>query len=106
MAPGSNWVGAKVFRNSGSGILSWTGAAIDDMVSKRTTYNIKVMNLSLGAIGNPGIDTSTRQKINNAAINGILPVISAGNDGPGSAGANEVDDPGPGCHGVDSRGVK
>jgi hypothetical protein len=52
------------------------------------------MNLSLGANGNPGIDTSTRQKINNAAMNGILPVISAGNDGPGVAGANQVDDPG------------
>ncbi|HBH60738.1 MAG TPA: hypothetical protein DDX85_03145, partial [Nitrospiraceae bacterium] len=37
VAPGSRWVGAKVFTNSGSGILSWTGAAIDDMVSKRTT---------------------------------------------------------------------
>jgi len=94
VAPGTQWIGAKVFTNSGSGILSWTGAAIDDIVSKRTTYNIKVMNLSLGANGNPGIDTSTRQKINNAANNGILPVISAGNDGPGSGGANEVDDPG------------
>jgi hypothetical protein len=94
VAPGTQWIGAKVFTNSGSGILSWTGAAIDDMVSKRTTYNIKVMNLSLGANGSPGIDTSTRQKINNAANNGILPVISAGNDGPGSGGANEVDDPG------------
>jgi hypothetical protein len=94
VAPGSRWIGAKVFTNSGSGILSWTGAAIDDMVSKRTLYNIKVMNLSLGAVGNPGLDTSTRQKINNAALNGILPVISAGNDGPGNTGANEVDDPG------------
>ena len=94
VAPGNRWVGAKVFTNSGSGILSWTGAAIDDMVSKRTTYNIKVMNLSLGANGNPGIDTSTRQKINNAANNGILPVISAGNDGPGSAAKNQIDDPG------------
>ncbi|MBI5664759.1 MAG: S8 family serine peptidase [Nitrospirae bacterium] len=94
VAPGSRWVGAKVFTNSGSGILTWTGAAIDDMVSKRATYNIKVMNLSLGATGNPGIDTSTRQKINNAAMNGILPVISAGNDGPGSVAKNQVDDPG------------
>lgn len=94
VAPGNRWVGAKVFTNSGSGILSWTGAAIDDMVSRRLTYNIKVMNLSLGANGSPGLDPSTRQKINNAAMNGILPVISAGNDGPGNAAANVVDDPG------------
>ncbi|RJR18000.1 MAG: hypothetical protein C4581_06980 [Nitrospiraceae bacterium] len=94
VAPGSRWAGAKVFTNSGSGIMTWTGAAIDDMVSKRATYNIKVMNLSLGAIGNPGIDVTTRQKINNAARNGILPVISAGNDGPGSAAKYQIDDPG------------
>ncbi len=94
VAPGGRWVGAKVFTNSGSGIMAWTGAAIDDLVSKRTTYNIKVMNLSLGATGSPGIDASTRQKINNAAMNGILPVISAGNDGPGTAAKNQIDDPG------------
>ncbi|MEN8262674.1 MAG: S8 family serine peptidase [Nitrospirota bacterium] len=94
VSPGSRWVGAKVFTNSGSGFMSWTGAAIDDMVLNRTTYNIKVMNLSLGASGSPGIHTSTRQKINNAAQNGILPVISAGNDGPGNTEEGEVDDPG------------
>lgn len=94
VAPGSKWVGAKVFRNDGSGSMSDIGSAIDDIVAKRVTYNIKVMNLSLGVIGSPGLSPSTRQKINNAALNGVLPVISAGNDGPGNAGANEVDDPG------------
>jgi hypothetical protein len=94
VAPGANWVGAKVFTNSGTGFTTWTGAAIDDIVTKRTTYNIKVMNLSLGTSGSPGIDSSTRQKINNAAQNGILAVISAGNDGPGSSTISEVDDPG------------
>lgn len=94
VSPGSRWVGAKVFTNSGSGIMTWVGAAIDDMVSKRSTYNIKVMNLSLGVNGSPGIHTLSRQKINNAAQNGILPVISAGNDGSLSAPEGEVDDPG------------
>ena len=94
IAPASRWVGAKVFTNNGSGNMSDIGSAIDDMVAKRTIYNIKVMNLSLGVIGSPGLSPSTRQKINNAAQNGILPVISAGNDGPGNTGANEVDDPG------------
>jgi len=94
VAPGCNWVGAKVFRNSGSGNMGNVRSAIDDMVAKRSIYNIKVMNLSLGVIGSPGIDTSTRQKINNAALNGILPVISAGNDGPGDTSSSEIDDPG------------
>jgi hypothetical protein len=94
VAPGSRWVGAKVFRNNGSGNMADVRSAIDDMVAKRSIYNIKIMNLSLGVIGDPGIDTSTRQKINNAALNGILPVISAGNDGPGSTATSEIDDPG------------
>jgi hypothetical protein len=94
VSPGSNWVGAKVFRNDGSGNMADVRSAIDDMVAKRSVYNIKIMNLSLGVIGSPGIDTSTRQKINNAALNGILPVISAGNDGPGNTAASEIDDPG------------
>ena len=90
VAPGCNWAGAKVFQNNGSGIMSWTDAALDDLVANRVANNIKVINLSLGAIGNPGISTSTRQKVNTAVNNGIVVVASAGNDG----GASSVDDPG------------
>ena len=95
VAPGCQWVGAKVFTNAGGGTDLGIGSAIDDMVVQRATYNIKVMNLSLGIIGAPGISTSLRQKVNTAANNGIVPVISAGNDGTEStAGAREIDDPG------------
>jgi PKD repeat protein len=90
VAPGCNWACAKVFTSAGSGVLSWTDAAIDDLVANRIANNIKVMNLSLGANGSPGIDTTTRQKINSAVNNGIVAVISAGNDG----GTQQVDDPG------------
>jgi PKD repeat protein len=90
VAPGCNWACAKVFTSAGSGVLSWTDAAIDDLVANRVVNNIKVMNLSLGANGSPGIDTTTRQKINSAVNNGIVAVISAGNDG----GTQQVDDPG------------
>ncbi len=95
VAPGCNWVGAKVFTNTGSGSGTDINSAIDDMVVKRSTYNIKVINMSIGIVGDPGISTSQRQKVNTAANNGILPVISAGNDGTGgTAGQREVDDPG------------
>ena len=95
VAPGCQWVGAKVFTNAGGGSGTDINAAVDDMVAKRSTYNIKVMNLSIGMIGSPGIYTTLRQKINTAANNGILPVISAGNDGLQSApGGREIDDPG------------
>ena len=94
VAPGCQWVGAKVFTNAGAGWTSVTGSAIDGMVANRAAYNIKVMNLSLGTTGDPGISTSNREKINNAAANGILAVISAGNDGPAADATGEVDDPG------------
>jgi serine protease AprX len=79
-----------VFTSAGSGLLSWTDAAVDDLVANRVANKIKVMNLSLGANGSPGLDATTRQKINTAVNNGIVAVISAGNDG----GTQQVDDPG------------
>jgi PKD repeat protein len=90
VAPGCRWAGAKVFTSAGSGVLSWTDAAVDDLVANRVASNIKVMNLSLGANGSPGLSPTTRQKINTAVNNGIVAAISAGNDG----GTQQVDDPG------------
>lgn len=94
VAPGCEWVGAKVFTNAGSGDTGMFNAALDAMVTLRSTHNIKILNMSLGVIGTPGLDATLRQKVNTAANNGILPVISAGNDGPSSAAAGEIDDPG------------
>jgi len=95
VAPECKWAAAKVFANNGNSLLSWTTAAIDDLVAGRATNNVKVMNLSLGTTGSPGISTSTRQKVNTAVNNGIFVVCSGGNDGlTAPATAREVDDPG------------
>lgn len=94
VAPSCQWAGAKVFTNSGSGSSLDIDEAVDDMVTQRVTHNIKVANMSLGIIGNPGIDTTIRAKVNTMVNNGIVAVISAGNDGPGTANTNLVDDPG------------
>ena len=95
VAPNCNWAAAKVFATNGSGLLSWTAAAVDDLVANRVADNIKVMNLSLGATGSPGISTSTRQKVNSAVNNGIMVTVSAGNNGLLSpASSREVSDPG------------
>jgi PKD repeat protein/subtilisin family serine protease len=95
VAPGCNWAGAKVFSNTGSGSGTTINAGIDGLVANRVTNNVKVMNISLGIVGNPGISTSQRAKVNTAVNNGIVVVCSAGNDGDGaSTGAREVDDPG------------
>jgi subtilisin family serine protease len=90
VAPGCNWAGAKVFANSGSGNTLWSHVALDDLVAARLTNHIKVINMSLGVIGDPGVDATWRQKVNTAVNNGIVVVVSAGNDG----GASDVDDPG------------
>ncbi len=95
VAPECNWAAAKVFANNGNSLLTWTTAAIDDLVAGRATNNVKIINLSLGTTGTPGISTSTRQKVNTAVNNGIFVVCSGGNDGLfGTAAARETDDPG------------
>jgi len=95
VAPVCQWAGAKVFSNAGAADSSTVGAGIDALVANRITCNIKVMNLSLGTIGSPGISTTERQKVNTAVNNGIVVVVSAGNDGKSAtAAARTIDDPG------------
>ncbi|MGD0552817.1 MAG: S8 family serine peptidase [Sedimentisphaerales bacterium] len=96
VAPGCNWAAAKVFTNSDSGISTWISAALDDLTATRVANNIKVINMSLGINGNPGIDTALRAKVNTTVNNGIVVVVAAGNDGTqtGSSGSREIDDPG------------
>jgi hypothetical protein len=95
VAPNSRWAGLKVFRDNGSGNSLDFDEALDDITAKRETHGIKVANMSLGIVGDPGVSTSTRNKVNTAAMNGIVMVLSAGNDGNKStAGAREIDDPG------------
>ena len=94
VAPGCRWAGFKVFTNAGSGNMLDVEEALDAAIAQRTAHNIKVINLSLGASGSPGLSPTTRAKVNTAVNNGIVAVVSAGNDGPGTAGANQIDDPG------------
>lgn len=95
VAPNCRWAGLKVFRDNGTGNSMDFDKALDDIVAKRETHAIKVANMSLGIVGEPGVSTSTRNKVNTAAMNGIVMVLSSGNDGNRStAGAREIDDPG------------
>jgi hypothetical protein len=95
VAPGCNWAGAKAFTTSGSGSSATISAGIDGLVANRIANNIKVMNISLGITGDPGISTSQRQKVNSAVNNGIVMVCAAGNDGlKATALQREMDDPG------------
>jgi len=90
VAPGTKWAGGKVFTNSGSGSSTDIKEGVDDMVVQRSTHNIKIVNMSLGIIGSPGLDSTLRDKVNTMVSNGIVAVASAGNDGPSTT----TDDPG------------
>ncbi|HSH92789.1 MAG TPA: S8 family serine peptidase, partial [Roseimicrobium sp.] len=86
VAPGCNWAGAMVENSNGSIFASWVDTAIDTLVSGRSTNKIKVMNISLGV----GTTYATqRQKVNTAVNNGIVVVVSAGNDGSASGTIND-----------------
>jgi len=90
VAPGAKIAAAKVFSSLGEGTAATIGAALDALVAQREALGIKVINLSLGIVGSPGISVALRAKVNTAVENGIVVVCSAGNDGSGE----ETDDPG------------
>jgi subtilisin family serine protease len=95
VAPDTRWAGLKVFQDNGSGNTLDIGEALDDIVAQNSTHNIKVANLSLGVVGDPGLDATTRAKVNTGASNGIVMCVAAGNDGlAGTAAARQIDDPG------------
>ena len=91
VAPGAALVGIKVLSNRsvpGKGVICT--AAISEIVSgvqwmidNKTTYGIKIGNMSLGAAGCSGGTDSLSTVVNTAVNNGIVMTVSAGNEGPG-----------------------
>ena len=81
VAPSCKWFGAKVFTDAGLGNTFFIEEALDDVVARRSSDNIKIANLSLGVAGS-GVDTVIRAKVNTTVDAGVLVVIAAGNDGP------------------------
>ncbi len=82
VAPGAALIGLKVLNASGSGSTSNIIAAVDWCITYRTTYNIRVINMSLGSSGSSDGTDTLSQAVNNAYNNGIVPVVAAGNSGP------------------------
>ena len=83
VAPTSKLVGVKVFDNTGSSPadLSWVIAGMDWVVANKQTYNITVASMSIG-LEYGGLNSTFDQKADTMVENGIVTVVSAGNDFP------------------------
>jgi subtilisin family serine protease len=81
VAPNAKLVGVKVFDNTGSGTLATLLGAMDWIIEHRRTYHIVVASMSL-SLENGGTDTTLDQKVDTMVQNGIVTIVSAGNDYP------------------------
>ncbi|MBV9764125.1 MAG: S8 family serine peptidase, partial [Acidobacteriaceae bacterium] len=82
IAPGVNFIDLRVLDQNGAGTDSYVIAAISEAISLKSTYNIRVINLSLGR---PVYESYKQdplcQAVEAAWKAGIVVVVSAGNDG-------------------------
>ncbi len=83
VAPGAKLVGIKVLDDQGSGTLETVIAGIEWAVDNKDKYNIRVINLSLGASLTQNDGTSPIAiAIDKAVLSGIVACVAAGNEGP------------------------
>ncbi|HEU5101005.1 MAG TPA: S8 family peptidase [Roseiflexaceae bacterium] len=86
VAPGANLVVARALDANGAGSYTTVIAAIDWVVQQRSTYGIKVLNLSLYApVASPYWADPLAQAVMRAWQAGLVVVVAAGNDGPNAA---------------------
>lgn len=86
VAPGVNLVVARALDADGGGSYATVIAAIDWVVQQRSTYGIKVLNLSLYApVASPYWADPLAQAVMRAWQAGLVVVVAAGNDGPAAA---------------------
>ena len=86
-APAVKFVDVRVLASNGSGLTSDVIAGIDWVTANRRTYNIRVVNLSLGhVVTEPSAIDPLCQAVQRAVNAGITVVVSAGNYGLTSTG--------------------
>jgi serine protease AprX len=90
IAPAVNLIDLKVLDATGEGSDSYVIAAIDRAIQLKSTYNIRVMNLSLGRpVYESYTDDPLCQAVEAAWRAGIVVVVSAGNDGRDNTFGND-----------------
>jgi len=84
-APMANLIGVKVLNRNGSGFLSTVLAGIQWCIDNKANFNIRVINLSLGATATQSCQFDPLcQAVGAAWQAGIVVCAAAGNSGPGS----------------------
>jgi serine protease AprX len=87
-APSVRLIDVRVLGSTGSGRTSDVIAGIDWVIANRLTYNIKVINLSLGhPVTEPSATDPLCQAVARAVAAGVTVAVSAGNYGLTSTGA-------------------
>jgi serine protease AprX len=87
MAPAANLVSLKVLDAQGGGYISNVIAALDWVAANRTTYNIRVVNLSVGAAVTESYWTDPLTLAAKRVVDtGVVVVTAAGNLGKNAAG--------------------
>src|SRR5208283_1699143 len=82
IAPGANIVNLRVLDQNGAGTDSLVIAAINQAIALKSTYNVRVINLSLGrAVYESYKLDPLCQAVEQAWKNGIVVVVAAGNNG-------------------------
>jgi serine protease AprX len=90
MAPDAHLVSLKVLDANGRGVISNAIAALDYVVANRQAYNIRVVNLSIGASVTESYNTDPLTLAAKRVVDaGIVVVSAAGNAGKNRAGLTQ-----------------
>jgi serine protease AprX len=87
IAPNANIINLRVLNSQGTGTVSAVLGALNWVMSNRSTYNIRVVNMSLGM---PAVDSYKNDPVCKAVRSlvdaGVVAIAAAGNSGKNSAG--------------------
>jgi subtilisin family serine protease len=87
IAPGAHLVDVRVLNSQGTGTVSNVISGINWVIQNRKSYNIRVMNLSLGTAVTQSYETDPLcQAVGRAVDAGIVVVVAAGNWGKDAEG--------------------
>jgi serine protease AprX len=90
IAPSAHLVGLKVLDDRGRGVISDVIAALDWVVANKAAYNIRVVNLSVGAAVTESYMTDPLTLAAKRAVDaGVVVVTAAGNLGKNHDGASQ-----------------